>query len=267
MAGQAGGWRLHKCTATRVQELLTVAFDTYTPMKKNNRSKLASQYLAALRAQVKQGGDVSAEAAQALGAEAVALGLETLDMARIHEAALTVMVDGDEGEKGAITRQSEAFFTEVIAPIEKTHTLALEATADLDEKKTELGQRTRDLANSKLHLQQQINGRDAAQAALKTSEEASGQLLADSRQLEAHLQGLAHEILASNEEERTKMSLHLQDEIAQTLLGIHVRLLELKQKVAASHANITHEIALTQRLVAQSSKIINRLAHEFGPPT
>ena len=250
-----------------MQELLTVAFDTYTPMKKNNRSKLASQYLAALRAHVEGGGsDASVQAAQALGAEAVALGLETLDMARIHEVALTAVVDGDEDEKDAITRHAEFFFTEVIAPIEKTHILAIEATADLDEMKTVLGQRTRDLASSERHLQQQITGRDAAQAALKTSEEASSQLLADSRLLELHLQGLAHKILAANEDERKKMSLHLHDEIAQTLLGIHVRLLELKQKVAASHANITHEIALTQDLVAQSSKTINRLAHEFGPP-
>jgi signal transduction histidine kinase len=67
------------------------------------------------------------------------------------------------------------------------------------------------------------------------------------------------------------MSLQLNDEIAQALLGINIRLLALKQQVATSHANLTCEIAATQQLVEGSVNIINRLAHEFSsqhqPPT
>ena len=44
-----------------------------------------------------------------------------------------------------------------------------------------------------------------------------------------HLRRLTHQILSAQEAERKKISHELRDEIAQTLLGINVRLLTLKR--------------------------------------
>jgi signal transduction histidine kinase len=55
--------------------------------------------------------------------------------------------------------------------------------------------------------------------------------------VQERLRHLAHEILLAQEDERKKVSHELQDEIAQTLLGINVRLLSLKQDPPARLRN------------------------------
>ena len=77
---------------------------------------------------------------------------------------------------------------------------------------------------------------------------------------------MARKILSAHEDERKKMSLQLNDEVAQTLLGIHVRLLVLKEEAAANEASFTQGLADTQRLVGKSLQTINRIAAEFGIP-
>ena len=71
-------------------------------------------------------------------------------------------------------------------------------------------------------------------------------------------------ILASQEDKRKKMSRNLQDEIAQALLGINVRLLTLKKEAASKARSFKQSIARTQRLVDRSVKTIKRFAREFG---
>ncbi|MGA2660957.1 MAG: hypothetical protein ABSH34_26030 [Verrucomicrobiota bacterium] len=63
------------------------------------------------------------------GRQAVALGLETLDVATIHEQALATLEAS--GSKNGTIERADLFFTEAIAPIEKTHRAALEASARL----------------------------------------------------------------------------------------------------------------------------------------
>ena len=86
----------------------------------------------------------------------------------------------------------------------------------------------------------------------------------ESRRLQKHLQRLTHQILSAQEDKRKKISRELQDEIAQTLLGINVRLLTLKKAAAANAEGLKKEIASTQRLVDKSVKTIKRFAREFG---
>ena len=163
-----------------------------------------------------------------------------------------------------MSTRAAIFFTEAITPIEETHRAALEARLQLEQLNETLDQRTLELADSNRELQEGITERKTAEAALKTSERASSQLLKESRLLEEHLQDMARKILSAQKTERKKMSLQLQDEIAQTLLGIHVRLLALKKEAAANSAGLNKEIATTQRLVEESVKTINRFAREFG---
>ena len=92
------------------------------------------------------------------------------------------------------------------------------------------------LAASNRSLKQGIAQRKTVEAALKKSGEHYKALLEESLALQEHLRHLTHQILSAQEEERKKISHDLQDEIAQTLLGINVRLLTLKKAAKGNTA-------------------------------
>jgi signal transduction histidine kinase len=78
------------------------------------------------------------------------------------------------------------------------------------------------------------------------------------------LRNLTHQILAVQEDKRKKISRDLQDEIAQTLLGINVRLLTLKNEAEVNTELFKKDLADTQRLVDRSVETIKRFAREIG---
>ena len=133
---------------------------------------------------------------------------------------------------------------------------------DLSQVNAALARRTLDLSDSHRQLQAGIAGRKEADEGLKASKSESSRLLAEARRLQEHLQALARQILTAQEEERKRMSLTLQDEIAQTLLAFHVRLLALHKELSVSTESFKKEIAITQRLVQESVNVINRFADE-----
>ncbi|MCE9520714.1 MAG: YtxH domain-containing protein, partial [Verrucomicrobia bacterium] len=188
--------------------------------------------------------------ARDLGRRALEIGLETLDLAKIHETALAVLVSPESSSamREDVSTQATDFFTEAITPIEKTHDAALKTARQLQEATATLEQRTSELADSEINLHEQISCRQAAETALNTSEFAFCQLLKDSLLLEKQLQDVARKVLSTDEEDRKKMIHLLQDEIEQTLLGIHVRLLALKKLTVVSGASLDHEIENIQRL-------------------
>jgi signal transduction histidine kinase len=214
-----------------------------------------------LRKHLKQGPRASLQPARALGRQAVTIGLETLDVARIHEGALATL-ESSSSRDGIIER-AEIFFTEAITPIEKTHRASLKADVRLSQLKTRLGRRTVDLAASNRSLRQGIAQRKAVEEILKKKEEHSKKLLQESRHLQKHLQHLTHQILAAQEDTRKEISRDLQDELAQTLLGINVRLLTLKHEAAVNGHVLQKEIVSTQRLVDMSVKSIDGVARDI----
>jgi signal transduction histidine kinase len=118
-------------------------------------------------------------------------------------------------------------------------------------------------AGSTRHLQQGITQRRAAEGALTKSSQQCAQLVAESLRLQRHLQDLTHEALSTQEEQRLKISHQLQDEIAQTLLGIQVRLEALNAAARSNPAKLRREIASTQRLVTRSARAVERFAREL----
>ena len=237
-------------------------------MKTSQLSRLSDQYLAALKRHFEQAPQGALPAAHELGNLTVALGLETLDLAKIHELALAALIlpGSSAAVRKVMTARGVLFFTEAIVPIEETHRIALEAGVGLKRLNATLNERTQALTDSRRELQQGITARKTAEAVLATSERAFSQLLKESVLLEKNLRNMTRRILAANEEERKRMSLQLHDEIAQTLLGIHVKLLSLKKEAAARHLGLAKEIATTQRLVEASMETLNRFAREFGTP-
>lgn len=223
---------------------------------KHNLTRLSRGYAAALRKHLKQGPQASLQPARRLGGRALALGLETLDVAKIHEAAVTSL-EASSSRDGIIKR-AEMFFTEAITPIERTHHAALKANAHLSQLNKTLRRRTVDLAVSGRHLKQGVVQRKAVERALKKRAGYYARLVKESRRLQKHLRQLTHQILSAQEEERKKISRELHDEIAQTLLGINVRLLTLKNGATANTEDLQKEIASTRRLVEESVKTMSR---------
>lgn len=235
-------------------------------MKISPMNRLSDKYLAALRAHFEHGPRVSLKAARQIGSAAVAAGLETLDLARIHEQALRQLLlpDAAADRRAALTARAAAFFTEAITPIEQTHRAALQTSADLIHLHETLDERTLDLADAGRELHKQVTARAAAKSALEDSQRTTDELLKRSRNLEKHLRALTHESLSAAEAERRRLSVQLNDEIAQSLLGVHIRILALKNEVAANHTNLARKIAATRSLVDASAKTLSRLAHEFS---
>ncbi len=227
---------------------------------------LSRRYVTALRKHLQQGRQASLQPAHDLGCQAAALNLETLDMARIHERALATL-EATSSRDGLIKR-ADIFFAETIAPIVETHRAAFKAGARLSQLNKALGKRTVDLAASNQSLKQGIARRKTVEEALKKSGGNFKTLLKESRCLQEHLRQLTHQALVAQENNRSKISHELQDEIAQTLLGINVRLFAVKKAAGLKDQALQNEIAGTQRLVQESVQSINRFARELNihPP-
>ena len=82
--------------------------------------------------------------------------------------------------------------------------------------------------------------------------------------MQKRLRHLTHQVMAAQEDERKKISQELQDEIAQTLLGINVRLLSLKQEARNNTTGFKNTIAHTQRLVAKSALSVRQVGRKIG---
>ena len=121
-----------------------------------------------------------------------------------------------------------------------------------------------ELTDSNRELQLGLARHDAVNRSLVIKGKKGNLLLEESLNLEQQLQQMTRQILIAKEDGRKKMSLHLQDEIVQTLEGIHLRLLVLNKEVSAGSEDFEKEIAITQDLVRQSVQVIHTFAHECG---
>jgi signal transduction histidine kinase len=224
--------------------------------------RLSERYVTVLRKHLKQGPQAGLQPALGVGRAAVALGLETLELARIHERALVTL--GLSNMKNGFTRLAGIFFYEANTPIEETHCAARQNKADLSRVTATLGRRTEELATSKRQLQRDAVRRKIMADAFAKSGRCHDQSLEESLELQKRLRQLTHRVMAAQEDERKKISCELQDEIAQTLLGINVRLLSLKRSDRSNVNGLKTEIASAQRLVANSAKSVRRFARELN---
>jgi hypothetical protein len=226
---------------------------------------LSQRYHAALQKHLQRGKGSAARSARRVGTQAVALGLETLDLARVHKSALAQLIPPgtSRAARNRMVSRASSFFAEAISPIEKTHRAGVKTAAQLDRKHKMLARRTAQLVAANHHLKQGILHRKTKEAALRRSVSDCAKLLQQSDHLQKHLQHCTHRIMAAQENERSKLSYELRGEIAQTLLGINVRLLTLKKGVGAGNRGLAKKIASTRRLVEQSVRAIDGFAREM----
>jgi signal transduction histidine kinase len=230
---------------------------------KHKLNGLSQKYVTALQKHLQEGPRTTLQSALGLGRMAVALGLETLELARMHEGALATLLLSN-GKGGEMKRErAETFFTEALSPIEETHPAARQSKLDLDRLNETLNQRTLELAATNRELQQGILERKSVEGALRKSGEHYAKLLKESLQFQESLRQLTRDALASQEDVRKKISRELQDEIAQILLGINVRLMTLRQEARANTAGLKNDIASAQRFMAKSGQSVRKAGRKL----
>jgi len=236
---------------------------------KRKCSTLREPYLTALRRYLRLGTAASLLPAQRLGRQALALGLETLDLAQIHDNALVTAVEAlpvdSTASRDRLIRRAGTFFAKAILPLEATHRSVMEANSRLSELNLALKRRTQDLLASNRKLAREVIRRKAAQDSLRKSEDHSVRLLKQSRCLQEQLRLFSRHTLSAQEEERKRISRELHDVIAQMLTGINVQLATLITEAAASTRGLSLKISRAQRLVQKSVDIVHRFARELRP--
>jgi signal transduction histidine kinase len=192
----------------------------------------------------------------------VDLGLETLGLARIHEEALVKLRPGSK--KRVLAKLAGLFFAEANMAIEATHRAARQNKSDLGRLMATLERRTEQLAASNLQLQKGVVRRRVMENDFAKRGKHHQECLEESLELQTRLRQLTHQVLAAQEDERRKISRELEGEIAQTLLGINVRLLSLKIEARSHSRGLKNTIAKTQRLVAKSARSVRQVGRKIG---
>jgi signal transduction histidine kinase len=224
---------------------------------------LSQRYLKALRLHLQpESRSENLQPAAELGRQAVALGVNTLDMARMHEQALGEL--NLSPRKGGLSQRAELFFAEVTAPLAGLHHATRQIKHDFKRLQATLSRRTLELAATNRQLKRGVNRRKSVEAALKKSGVHYSGRLKNSLRLQEDLRRFTHQVLAAQEMERKKISLELQNEVAQTLLGINVHLLSLKREARTNTSGLKKDIASAHRLVASSVRSVRRVAHGLG---
>jgi len=202
-----------------------------------------------------------------LGRRALAMGLQTLDLAMMHKNAVTNVVTPDfsAGTRDGMIKRAETFFVEAIAPIEKTHHAAMQTNVRLNQLNQTLRQRTLELAAANRSLKQEIVQRQVVEEALRKSQQHYTKLLEQSQLMQEQLRNLSRQLLQAQEEERRQISRELHDEIAQTLTGINVHLANLKNESMVKTRGLEKKISRTQQLVEKSVNIVHRFARDLRP--
>ena len=131
---------------------------------------------------------------------------------------------------------------------------------------TALASRILELTDCNRELQLGLARHDTLNRSLEIRGKKAASLREESCTLQKQLKETTRQILIEKAESRKKMSLRLQDEIVQTLEGIHLRLLILSKEVSIGSEDFKKDIAITQGLVQQSLEVINTFAHECGIP-
>jgi signal transduction histidine kinase len=222
------------------------------PHTDTERGAWSRRYAAAMRRFLRPGQPAELPAATKLGRQAAALGLEALDVALVHEQALTTLTPpedapGNAGQK--LLERADTFFKETIVPIEATHHAARMTESRIGRLTRTLQQRTGQSSASAEELQRAIVQRQAVEANTREREAQHKELLAEAQRVQKRLRQRMRDILSKQEGAWQRIGGDLRDEIAQALVAIDLGLLALK---TAGHVNTE----TTEKSIANAQRIL-----------
>ncbi len=225
------------------------------------------RYLAALRVHMNSAAEPAPGPAGRLGLRACELGIDTLDLAHIHDEALASLAapsDRKMGGRGPAGRAA-SFFAQAMAPIEANHRPAVEALAERRRLGRTIDRGLLDLDVAHRALGRETSRRRGAQEALETSDGKHRLLLKRSRAMEAELRHLSRSLLTAHEEERRRISRELHDALGQTLSAVNVGLASLKAAAVVDSKEFRGSVSRTQKLVQKSMRTVHRFARDLRP--
>lgn len=230
------------------------------PAAWGSRPSLSLLYQSALQAYLKPGSDDNLDLACEVGRLAVTLGLETIDLAWVHERAFSSLARPDSSSACTHLYRAARFFAEVLTAIERPQRRALEDNKLLTAEVQELSQRNLHLSESVEGLQQEIIQHRSLEESLRLSEQ-------DAHANEVGMRSMSHLLLTAQEDERGRISRELHDVIAQTLSGINLRLsaLHVESTTGINQDDLRQSIRITQQLVEHSVDIVHRFARDLRP--
>jgi len=90
-------------------------------------------------------------------------------------------------------------------------------------------------------------------------------MLADAEQVQVQMRDLSRRLLIAQEQERSRISRELHDDVLQTLVGINVHLETLGREAEIDLGRLRKKIAGAQSIVANSVRAVHRFARELRP--
>lgn len=205
-----------------------------------------------------------------IGRRALALGVDTLSLARIHDRAAAAYAapataTAPDARTPAAAAREDSFFADAVVPIEQERGGGVAALAKCQVLVARLRKRAVALAATRARLARDTARRRALEANLGAQVRRHGSLVERSRVMEARLRRLSRRLLAAQEEERLRISRDLHAAIAQTLTGINLGLSRLRNEAVADSRDLSEAITRVQQLVAQSMTSVHRFAWELRP--
>lgn len=237
------------------------------PEMKNLRIQLTARYLAKLKAHLSTRAPIATASARELGREVLVAGLDTLDLARMHELALVSLASSHDfaRKRNGLIKRAGNFFTEALVPLEKNRRALRASVAQLEHRANTLRLHTAALAKSNRALKREVQRRKIGEAALRKAKDEYQKLFLESQLMQKKLRKLTHQIIAAQEEERKEISRELHDSVVQTLVGINVELAALGVGITTENNALKTKIAQTRRLVETSVDAVHRFARELRP--
>ncbi len=114
------------------------------------------------------------------------------------------------------------------------------------------------LRSDNLKLRREIGMRAKIAAGLRTKGRRVERALNDSKILQRDLRELAQQAMRAQEDQRLRFSHELHDDIGQTLLGLHVKLLALRSETRQAKYSITGSIINTQQIIKEFARSLSK---------
>ena len=232
--------------------------------------KLSKAYAQLLRQYVAQEQELFLERAYALGRKAADRGISIMDIARVHGRTVTdrlsdLSVRHAWAERGRVLKAAELFFTETLSAFEVRHRGLRETGLNLTELNETLTRRNLELETINQKLRNEVRERSPTDAALRESERSFQELFNEARSMQEKLRDLSRHLLRAQEEERTRISRELHDQVGQALTAINMHLTALRN-AARPKAKLQKKLSDVQRLVEETMETVHHFARELRPP-